>query len=85
MMRDRVATVHVHDNHGEKDEHLLPFEGTIDWDVTFSTFAAAPQALPIVLELKELAGGQPELDQVRATFEKIEKSLESKRGRVAKS
>jgi sugar phosphate isomerase/epimerase len=85
MMRDRVATVHVHDNHGEKDEHLLPFEGTIDWDLTFSAFAAAPQALPIVLELKELAGGKPELDQVRTTFEKIEKSLESKRGRVAKS
>jgi sugar phosphate isomerase/epimerase len=85
MMRDRVATVHVHDNHGEKDEHLLPFEGTIDWDATFGTFAASPQALPMVLELKELAGGKPELDQVRAAFEKIEKSLESKRGRVAKS
>src|SRR5580700_3991718 len=52
MMRDRVATVHVHDNHGEKDEHLLPFEGTIDWDVTFSTFAAE---IPVVLELKEPA------------------------------
>ena len=25
-----VAT-HVHDNHGRRDEHLAPFEGTIDW------------------------------------------------------
>jgi sugar phosphate isomerase/epimerase len=85
MMRDRVATMHVHDNHGEKDEHLLPFEGTIDWDTTFSAVAAAPQALPIVLELKEQAGGKPGLEQVRAAFDKIEKSIESKRGRAVKS
>jgi sugar phosphate isomerase/epimerase len=84
MMRDRVATTHVHDNHGEKDEHLLPFEGTIDWESTLGAFSAAPEALPIVLELKEQPGGKPALDQVRAAFDKIEKLLESKRGRAAK-
>ena len=41
-MRDRVVTTHIHDNHGEKDEHLLPFEGTIDWDAAFALFAARP-------------------------------------------
>ena len=25
-------TTHVHDNSGKRDEHLLPFAGTIDWD-----------------------------------------------------
>jgi sugar phosphate isomerase/epimerase len=25
-------TTHVHDNHGKRDEHLVPFSGTIDWD-----------------------------------------------------
>ena len=84
MMRDRVATTHVHDNHGEKDEHLLPFEGSIDWDAILTAFAGAPQALPIVLELKEHAGGKPALDQVRAAFDKIEKSLENKRGGAGK-
>lgn len=84
MMRDRVATTHLHDNHGEKDEHLLPFEGTIDWETILGAFSAAPEALPIVLELKEQPGGKPALDQVRAAFDKIEKLLESKRGRAAK-
>jgi sugar phosphate isomerase/epimerase len=28
---DRIASVHVHDNHGAKDEHLWPGDGTIDW------------------------------------------------------
>jgi sugar phosphate isomerase/epimerase len=26
-----VGATHLHDNHGEKDEHLWPFEGTLDW------------------------------------------------------
>jgi sugar phosphate isomerase/epimerase len=25
-------TTHVHDNRGQRDEHLTPFAGTIDWD-----------------------------------------------------
>ncbi len=27
-----MQTTHVHDNDGRRDEHLLPFEGTIDWE-----------------------------------------------------
>ena len=54
-MRERVVTTHVHDNHGESDEHLMPYEGKIDWDATLQLFAEAPHALPIVLELKEHA------------------------------
>lgn len=26
-----LITTHVHDNFGKKDDHLVPFEGTIDW------------------------------------------------------
>ena len=29
-----VTATHVHDNRGKKDDHLLPFEGTIDWEGT---------------------------------------------------
>ena len=28
----RLRCLHVHDNHGSLDEHLLPHLGTIDWD-----------------------------------------------------
>ena len=30
-----LITVHIHDNHGERDEHLLPMRGAIDWDDVF--------------------------------------------------
>jgi sugar phosphate isomerase/epimerase len=78
LMSDRLVTTHIHDNHGEKDEHLLPYEGTIDWDATLGLFSGASQPLPIVLELKEQTAGGPVLDQVRTTFDKIEENLEKR-------
>ena len=29
---EHLITLHLHDNHGEQDEHLLPGRGTVDWD-----------------------------------------------------
>lgn len=56
-LRDLVSSVHLHDNHGEKDEHLPPYEGSIDWPIAIKTLQSAPQtSLPIVLELKEKTG-----------------------------
>jgi sugar phosphate isomerase/epimerase len=76
VMRDRIVTAHIHDNHGDKDEHLLPFEGTIDWDAALQAFAAMPQPPDLVLELKEQAGGQPSLGKVREAFDKLEERFE---------
>jgi sugar phosphate isomerase/epimerase len=79
--RDLIATTHIHDNHGERDEHLLPFEGTIDWD---ATLAELPAELPVVLELKEptVAAGSGEVQAfaetlrgARNVFEKFEEIL----------
>jgi len=28
----RLLTTHISDNRGEKDDHMLPFEGSYDWD-----------------------------------------------------
>lgn len=84
-MRDRLVTSHIHDNHGEKDEHLLPFAGTIDWDTSLGALAGVPQPVALVLELKAQPDGTPALDQIRSTFDKLEKILDSKRDRAANS
>jgi sugar phosphate isomerase/epimerase len=56
-LRELVSSVHLHDNHGEKDEHLPPYDGTIDWPEAIKTLQSAPQTnLPLVLELKEKTG-----------------------------
>lgn len=32
----RIKAVHVADNFGEKDDHLAPYQGSIDWDKIFT-------------------------------------------------
>ena len=76
-MRERVVTSHIHDNHGDKDEHLLPFDGSIDWDTALAAFAGAPQPLPFVLEIKAQAGAAPTLQQIRVALDKLEEKLEA--------
>jgi len=82
-MRDRVATAHIHDNHGEKDEHLLPFEGVIDWDAALAAFATAPEPIALVFELKDRTAGAPSLDQIRAAFDKFENHFGENSARAA--
>ncbi len=36
ILSGRIDVLHIHDNNGKKDEHLLPFDGNADWeDVAF--------------------------------------------------
>lgn len=56
-LRDLVVGAHIHDNHGEKDEHLPPYDGTIDWEKAIKMLKTAPEKdLPLLLELKEKTG-----------------------------
>ena len=47
----RIASVHVHDNHGTKDEHLWPGDGTIDWPATAEALKALTTPPATVLEI----------------------------------
>jgi sugar phosphate isomerase/epimerase len=79
-MREFLATAHIHDNHGLKDEHLLPYEGTIEWK---SALPALPRELPLVFELKEkpaYADPAPTsiaLNAARSVFDRMERALAS--------
>lgn len=84
IMRDRVVTTHIHDNHGEKDDHLPPYEGAIEWDTAVAALAGAPEPLPIVIELKEQNASTPSLEQVRAAFDKLEKEFASHKSAAQK-
>jgi sugar phosphate isomerase/epimerase len=49
----------VHDNHGMKDEHLWPGEGTIDWKRAMELLRSAPQVPALVLEVEGDPRGDP--------------------------
>jgi sugar phosphate isomerase/epimerase len=55
----RIASVHVHDNHGMKDEHLWPGDGTIAWPETVAALKALDPAPAVVLEISHTLGGEP--------------------------
>jgi sugar phosphate isomerase/epimerase len=79
-LRDLVSAVHLHDNHGEKDEHLPPYDGTIDWETAIPILKSAPDKnLAIILELKEKTGSDApglseQLAAARSSLDKFEKA-----------
>jgi sugar phosphate isomerase/epimerase len=79
-LRELVSSVHLHDNHGDKDEHLPPFDGTIDWPSAIKLLKTAPTAeLPLVLELKEKTGPETptsadQLATARKVLDRFEKA-----------
>lgn len=48
-----VITTHVHDNRGQLDNHLVPFEGTVDWAVTLMAMSKVGYAGPLVFEVAD--------------------------------
>ena len=70
----KIVSVHTHDNHGEKDEHLWPGDGTINWTHTANALKALATPPAIVLEISHknndahntLAG------KIAAAFQKFE-------------
>jgi len=51
-----IVSVHTHDNHGLKDEHLWPGDGTIDWAATAKALKALAARPAIVLEIAHALG-----------------------------
>jgi sugar phosphate isomerase/epimerase len=75
-VRELVVSAHIHDNHGEKDEHLPPHDGSIDWPSTLKLLRSAPAGdLPLTLEVKEKTGPDaPSLmDQLSAAAKSLDR------------
>ena len=70
-LANRIVSVHVHDNHGFKDEHLWPGQGTIDWPVTIKALQALPKPPATVLEINTSFGAD-----TQAIPAEVEKAFE---------
>lgn len=56
VLQDRIRSTHVHDNQGDRDAHLWPGEGGIDWNQTMQSLRTAPQAPALLLEIEGAEG-----------------------------
>lgn len=69
-----IATVHLHDNRKEMDEHLLPFEGTVDWPVVASALRALGDSPAALIELHDRGPGLDGLALVEDVIRKLNAS-----------
>lgn len=51
LFQDKIFAVHLHDNDKSSDQHLLPFDGTINWEEVMKNIADYGYTGPITLEL----------------------------------
>jgi sugar phosphate isomerase/epimerase len=54
----RLIHVHASDNHGEKDDHLVPGHGSIDWEEVLAELCAIDFRGPFTVELRDYTRGE---------------------------
>jgi len=54
ILSGHIITTHVHDNHGRSDDHLVPFDGTIDWPAAMTAVTKVGYAGPLIFEVAAL-------------------------------
>jgi sugar phosphate isomerase/epimerase len=70
-LKDRIRSTHVHDNAGDRDSHLWPGEGSVNWKQTIELLRTAPQVPPLLLEI-ETVEGQNIVAKMTEAFRKLE-------------
>jgi sugar phosphate isomerase/epimerase len=73
VMKPYIRSTHVDDNVGDRDSHLWPGEGGVDWKEAMDLLRTAPQAPPLLLEIEGVEGK----DTVKA-MQKVYELLEGK-------
>jgi sugar phosphate isomerase/epimerase len=71
-LKDRIVSTHVHDNKMNKDDHLLPFEGEINWEETVRDFRALDGQFPILFEARNYVSEVPTFSRLGEVMEKME-------------
>lgn len=76
-----IRTTHVHDNDGEKDEHLWPFEGTLNWPVLIEKLVVTNYKGPLVFEVRggEISKGDEVRSRLRDLWDEAQNSIEEYR------
>jgi sugar phosphate isomerase/epimerase len=77
MMAPHIRSTHIHDNNKDRDAHLWPGSGSIDWKDTMELLRRAPQSPPLLLEVEGDPEGTAEFGRVvpekmKAAFGKLE-------------
>jgi len=59
-LKEYIRSTHVHDNRRDRDSHLWPGEGTIDWTEAMELLRTAPHVPALLLEIDGDLEGNPD-------------------------
>ena len=62
---EHVITTHVHDNRGKTDDHLVPFEGSIDWPAALTAVQKVGYDGTLLLEIAAHGSAKDTLDRAQ--------------------
>jgi sugar phosphate isomerase/epimerase len=65
------VTTHLHDNRGRTDDHLLPFEGRINWDAGLMALQKIGYEGVLMFELAAAAEPRAALERAQAARERL--------------
>ena len=72
---EHLITTHVHDNRGRADDHLVPFEGTIDWPAALTAVQKVGYEGTLMLEIAAHGSAKDALVKAKKARERMEKLL----------
>jgi len=72
---EHLITTHVHDNGGKRDDHLVPFDGRINWDAAFMTLQKVGYDGTYLMELANTSTPEEVLTKAQAARRRLEKLL----------
>jgi len=74
---EHLIATHVHDNRGRADDHLAPFEGTIDWAAALIAVQKIGYDGPLMFEVGARGSAKESLARLKSAREKMERWLTS--------
>ena len=74
---EHVIATHLHDNGGRADDHLMPLEGTIDWEAALIAMQKIGYDGPMMFEVGARGPAKDSLARLKGAREKMERWLTS--------
>jgi sugar phosphate isomerase/epimerase len=75
LTAEHLITTHVHDNHGRDDAHLVPYLGSIDWDLALVTMQKIGYEGTYLMELAGTGSPTAVLEEARRARQRFERTL----------
>lgn len=70
-LKNHIRSTHIHDNARDRDSHLWPGEGSVDWKQAMELLRTAPHQPPLLLEIEGEEKVNP-VEKIGAAFKKLE-------------